>query len=358
MIDIRRSDAKYKRDAGWLKSSASFSFGEYDDPSNRFFGPLCVFNDDKVAGRHGFGAHPHREMEIVTVVLKGQLKHADSAGHTAVTAFGGVQRMSAGTGIIHSEVNPGDEETELLQIWFVPDTKRLSPSYETARFDPAAAHNRLLPIVSNRPAANVAHIHQDLTMYYADLDAGAAVSYTLAPGRLAFLFIIEGEVSLNGEHALGRRDEARISDTAELELRCGGDGGAQLLLIDLPPSANREEPAAISAPVAGPRSKLLVRLVTGQLLIDTDERNYPFSVEPSGDGWLVTIEGIRDADAARLAIHLNELNLFYFEYAQDGGSLQKYWLYDKDEPGFVYDRDNRRASITLDSRVAYSNDKV
>lgn len=232
MIKVYPATSRYSADHGWLQSNFSFSFGDYYDPENTEFGPLCVFNDDIVAGHRGFGAHPHREMEIVSIVLRGQLKHEDSTGHTAITSYGGVQRMSAGTGIIHSEVNPADEEVELLQIWFTPNVRQLEPSYETSHYDPAQMKNRLLPVVSDNSGPGVAHIHQNMTIYMSELDAGQSLRFTQQEGRRIYVFVIEGALSLNGGTPLQRRDAARITELSSLDLHT--EQGAQLLLIDLP----------------------------------------------------------------------------------------------------------------------------
>lgn len=234
MITIHRAEDRHHADKGWLKSHPSFSFGEYYDTDNTHFGALRVFNDDIVAGGHGFGAHPHREMEIVTIVLRGEIKHEDSTGHTAVTGFGGIQRMSAGTGIIHSEINPHpDQPVELLQVWITPERAGLEPSYETSRYPVAELRNQLLPIVSNHSKeGEVAHIHQDATFYLSELDAGAEVSFQQKEGRRIYLFIIEGAVKLADGTVLARRDAARITELSELKLHAEQE--AQLLLIDLP----------------------------------------------------------------------------------------------------------------------------
>ncbi|MCR8634891.1 pirin family protein [Paenibacillus radicis (ex Xue et al. 2023)] len=232
MIRIYPSTSRHSSDHGWLQSNFSFSFGDYYDPDNTEFGPLRVYNDDVIAGHRGFGAHPHREMEIVSIVLEGQLKHEDSTGHTAITGFGGVQRMSAGTGIIHSEVNPSDEPVSLLQIWFTPDQRQLEPSYETSNYDPAKLTNNWLPIVSNQSGPGIAHIHQDMTIYMTKLEAGKSLSFQQKEGRRIYVHIIEGTVTLNEGNHLNRRDAARISDLSSLTVNSEQD--SMLLLIDLP----------------------------------------------------------------------------------------------------------------------------
>ncbi|AJY75650.1 pirin family protein [Paenibacillus beijingensis] len=237
-MDIIRSEERFHRDVGWVESYSSFSFADYYEESNRSFGPLCVFNEDRIAGGRGFGAHPHREMEIVTVALGGRLKHEDSSGHTAVTTFGGVQRMSAGTGIVHSEMNPDEtEESHLLQIWFHPETRKLPASYETTTFDIHKLRNNLLPVVSRNSGPGVAHIHQDATLYLSDLEEGAALVHRQEPGRLMYLFVIQGELTLPQEgYTLAAGDTARIRSRTELVLG-GGSGGARLLLIDMTAAA-------------------------------------------------------------------------------------------------------------------------
>ncbi|MGF7033164.1 redox-sensitive bicupin YhaK (pirin superfamily) [Paenibacillus mucilaginosus] len=232
MISIYPAASRYSADHGWLQSNFSFSFGDYYDPDNTGFGPLRVFNDDTIQGGRGFGAHPHREMEIVSVVLQGELKHEDSTGHSAVTTFGEVQRMSAGTGIIHSEMNPSEEPVTLLQLWFTPDTKGLEPSYETSRYEVTAMKNALLPVVSNRTGEGVAHIHQDMTIYLSELEGGRELLFEQPEGRRIFVFVMEGGLTLNGEQALSRRDAARITGTPSLRVR--SEQGAQCMLIDLP----------------------------------------------------------------------------------------------------------------------------
>ncbi|WP_068773489.1 pirin family protein [Paenibacillus sp. FJAT-26967] len=225
--------SRFSTDLGWLVSHFSFSFGEYYDPENSRFGPMRVLNDDYVQGGRGFGAHPHREMEIVSIVLEGQLEHQDSTGHRAITTFGGVQRMTAGTGIIHSEVNPGKEEVCLLQMWFDPEERGLAPSYETTEFNPAEMKNHLLPVVSKaQTGPNIASIHQDLTLYLSDLDPGRKLSFEQSEGRRIFFMVLEGKVTLNGVNELNRRDSARITDTASLIIE--SSAGARIMLIDLP----------------------------------------------------------------------------------------------------------------------------
>jgi hypothetical protein len=234
MIRIQRAEDRYAADHGWLQSRFSYSFAEYYDPDNLQFGPMRVLNDDRIAPGAGFGMHPHREMEIVTVVLQGRLEHRDSIGNRAVTGWGGIQRMSAGTGISHSEYNASETETlELLQMWFLPAERGLQPSYETTAFDPQSLRGRLVPIASSKPEpGKVAHIHQDMTIYLSELQAGESLRFEQPAGRKAFLFVIEGDLRMNEDTLLGRRDAARLSDVTELRLT--GEGDARFMLIDLP----------------------------------------------------------------------------------------------------------------------------
>jgi hypothetical protein len=151
MIQVFQSSSRHHADFGWLKSSLSFSFADYFDPKTTSFGPMRVLKDDLVLAHRGFGMHPHQNMEIISIVLDGQLEHKNSTGHSVVTTFGGVQRMTAGTTIVHSEMNPG---------------KGLEPSYQTTEYNPFLMRNTLFPIVSKDSNSNVSYIHQDLTIYF------------------------------------------------------------------------------------------------------------------------------------------------------------------------------------------------
>lgn len=233
MIKVIRANERYRADHGWLTSNFSFSFANYYDPNNLQFGPLRVFNDDIVQPDNGFGMHPHKEMEIVSIVLDGELKHEDSAGHTATTTFGEIQRMSAGTGIFHSEVNPSKENpVNFLQLWFLPDTENLNPSYEKSAYSISDLKNQLLPIVSKISSVNVAHIHQDTTLFLSDLEEGNILTFTQESGRKIYLFVIEGELDLNKQFNLSKRDTARITETPTLHIQARK--GTRFLLIDLP----------------------------------------------------------------------------------------------------------------------------
>ena len=233
MIKIYPAESRFTADYGWLRTSHSFSFSEYYDPNNIHFGVLRVLNDDFVKPNRGFGTHPHRDMEIVSIVLKGQLKHEDSTGGSGVLRFGEIQRMTAGTGVFHSEYNPSaSEEVNFLQLWFFPEELGLTPSYEHIAFSPEGLKNQLLPIVSKRlHAPNVAYIHQDLTIYLSRLEAGKSLTFQQEPERKIFLFVIEGGVQLNGEKKLKKRDSARIQEISKLKITAVSD--AFFMLIDL-----------------------------------------------------------------------------------------------------------------------------
>lgn len=234
MIQIYPASSRFTADHGWLKSNFSYSFAEYYDPNNLQFGSMRVMNDDWVAAGKGFGAHPHKEMEIVSIVLSGQLQHQDNAGNQATTTFGGIQRMSAGTGIVHAELNPSQTDpVEFLQLWFMPEVRGVAPSYEQTFFDVNALRNELLPIVSKHSDnENVARINQDLTIYLAKLDAGKSISFTQPVGRKVFLFVLEGSLHINNGSKLNKRDSARISEEQSLLLEAT-DQDVFFMLIDL-----------------------------------------------------------------------------------------------------------------------------
>ncbi|WP_127532369.1 pirin family protein [Paenibacillus kobensis] len=240
MIQVYNADQRYQASHGWLHTAFSFSFADYYDPNNLQFGPMRVLNDDYIEGGNGFGMHPHREMEIVTLVLSGKLEHRDSLGNQAVTTWGGIQRMSAGSGVFHSEMNPSsDEPVSLLQMWFLPQTPGLDPSYETSSFPVDDLRGKLVPVVSGDAALQksgaVAQIHQDMTMYLTELSSDETLTFRQADGRRVFLFVLEGSVGVRaGEQdvRLGRRDSARVEGSSELLL--SGHGESRLLVIDLP----------------------------------------------------------------------------------------------------------------------------
>jgi redox-sensitive bicupin YhaK (pirin superfamily) len=232
MIEIIKSEERHHEDLGWLSTYWHFSFAEYTDPANMNWGTLRVFNDDVIQPAQGFGTHPHRDMEIVTYVLEGELEHRDNQGNTGVIHPGEVQVMSAGTGIFHSEFNHAkDRPVHLLQLWITPRTKRLKPRWEQRRFATADRRGILLPIVSAGNVSETLSIDQDATIYVSALPAGEIVHHKSRAGRKAYVFVIGGALTLNGR-PLRPGDQARIADEPELTLMATED--AELILLDLP----------------------------------------------------------------------------------------------------------------------------
>lgn len=233
MITVYPAESAHRFDHGWLKGSHVFSFGDYYDPENTAFGPMRVCNDDTIAPGRGFGAHPHSDMEIVSIVLSGVLRHEDNLGNVAETSFGGIQRMSAGTGAIHTEHNPSDSEpVRLLQLWFMPRTRGTAPSYATGRFDPAKLDGQLLPVVAAEASESTVGIAQDMTIYLGRAQAGEQLEFRQAPGRRSFVYLVEGQLTLNGEAVLQPGDSARIQGVEELELKA--EENILVMVIDLP----------------------------------------------------------------------------------------------------------------------------
>lgn len=231
-MQIIKANDRFHLESDWLSAYWLFSFDRYYDPQNLNFGPLRVFNHDTIAGGGGFPTHPHREMEIITYVLDGELAHKDSTGGRGVIHAGEVQRMTAGTGIAHSELNASETKpVRLLQMWVLPASDGLTPSYEQKQFTTEQRTGRLLPIASGSDDPNAVKIHQDTTFYVSRLRAGDRISHVLKPGRLAFLYVIEGEIALNGE-ALKTGDQARIPDVATLDLAATAE--SEIILVDLP----------------------------------------------------------------------------------------------------------------------------
>ncbi len=232
MFQIIRSEERYTARHDWLTSRFSFSFAEYYDPNNRQFGALRVFNDDVIQPGTGFDMHPHADMEIMTYVIAGELEHRDSLGNRGVIRAGEVQRMTAGTGIYHAEYNASDKEPlHLLQIWFLPNQRGLTPSWEQKHFSKEQQRNQWLPVVSGHGAGDALRIHQDVTVYLSRLDADRELSYQQAPGRRMYLFVIDGTITVNGGEQMGKGDTARITDLTQLSVHAAD--GAELILMDL-----------------------------------------------------------------------------------------------------------------------------
>ncbi len=230
MFKIRKSSERGAFDHGWLDTKHTFSFADYHDPSHMGFRTLRVINEDVVAPGRGFGTHPHRDMEIITYVLEGSLQHRDSMGTGSIIRPGDVQRMSAGTGVLHSEENAsGTEPVHLLQIWILPERHGIQPSYEQKHFDRAELAEGLRLVASPDGSNGSVKIHQDAKLYAAALDGGT-LTFEPEPERFGWLQVARGSVRANGEE-LQQGDGLAFSDIEKLELK--GDGGAEILLFDL-----------------------------------------------------------------------------------------------------------------------------
>lgn len=229
MIRLRKAEERGHADHGWLNTFHTFS--SYQNPDHMRFRSLRVMNEDFVAPGQGFGTHPHRDMEIVTCVLEGALEHKDSMGNGEVLRPGEFQRMSAGTGITHSEFNPSSTEpVHLYQIWLFPERKGIEPSYEQKRFPEEERRNRLRLVASPDGAEGSLLIHQDARVFLSNLDAGYSISHKLDAGRHAWLQILRGSISLNGE-VLCVGDGAAVSDESDLEIVAKEP--AEFMLFDL-----------------------------------------------------------------------------------------------------------------------------
>jgi redox-sensitive bicupin YhaK (pirin superfamily) len=231
MIQIRRSDERGHAAHGWLNSQHTFSFANYHDPRFMGFRKLRVINEDRVQPGQGFGTHPHRDMEILSYVLAGSLEHRDSLGNGSIIRPGEVQRMSAGTGVTHSEFNHSKEElVHFLQIWIQPEADNLPPSYEQREFPEAERRNMLRLVASREGRDGSVTIHQDVGVYAALLAAGVAVGHPLRRDRHAWIQVARGRVTVNGQ-SLAAGDGAALSE--EPSVRLAAESEAELLLFDL-----------------------------------------------------------------------------------------------------------------------------
>ena len=232
MLQIRKSADRGPAEFGWLSSRHSFSFGHYHDPAHMGFGPLRVINEDKVQPGMGFGTHGHQDMEIISYVLDGALEHKDSLGTGSVIRYGDVQRMSAGTGVQHSEFNPSrSEQVHFLQIWIIPDRARIEPSYEEKHFDAGSKRGKLRLIASNDARDGSVLVHQDVSIFASILDGDDRLEHPLAPGRLGYVHVARGTLTVNGI-ALEAGDALKLADEGSVVLEAGKD--AEILLFDLP----------------------------------------------------------------------------------------------------------------------------
>ncbi|MCT7951805.1 pirin family protein [Ancylothrix sp. C2] len=231
MIILRKSEERGHANHGWLDSYHTFSFANYYDPDYMGFKSLRVINEDRVEPARGFGTHPHRDMEIITYVLEGALEHKDSIGNGSIIRPGDVQKMSAGTGILHSEYNPSESESvHLLQIWIVPNQRNLPASYEQKNFSEAEKRNHLRLIASTDGRENSVTVYQDVNLYATVLDAGKNVTHQLKEGREVWLQVVRGDVQLN-DIMLRAGDGAAIVD--ETYLKIEAKTASELLLFDL-----------------------------------------------------------------------------------------------------------------------------
>ena len=228
MITIRRAEARGHADHGWLNTYHTFSFADYYDPEHMGFRSLRVINEDRVKPGVGFGTHAHRDMEIVSYVLEGTLAHRDSMGTGSLIKPGEVQRMSAGTGVTHSEMNPSDDEgVHFLQIWILPERRGITPGYEQKKFEDDERRGKLRLVASRDGREGSVTIHQDAAIYNSILDGGS-VSYDFAPNRYGWLQVVRGNVTLNGQ-ALNTSDGAAIANESSITI----DGNGEVLLFDL-----------------------------------------------------------------------------------------------------------------------------
>jgi quercetin 2,3-dioxygenase len=231
MVTVRRSHERGHADHGWLNSYHTFSFAGYQDPNHMAFRSLRVMNEDRVAPGQGFGRHPHRDMEIVSYVLDGALEHKDSMGNGSVLHAGDFQRITAGTGVEHSEFNPSaTQPVHFYQIWLLPDKRGLNPSYEERSFSTREKHNRLRLVASRDGRDGSLTVHQDADVFLSTMEAGVSVSHQLKPGRHAWVQVMLGSV-LVGDTMLGEGDAAAISEESELKLVAVDP--AELMLFDL-----------------------------------------------------------------------------------------------------------------------------
>jgi len=234
MIRLRPAAERGHAEHGWLDSHHSFSFADYYDPDEMGWSVLRVINEDRVAPGMGFGTHGHRDMEIISVVLDGELQHRDSMGNGTVIRPGEVQRMSAGTGVMHSEFNASQKDpVHFLQIWLQPRARGIAPSYEQKLFAPAQLSGQLQAVVTPEGEGAALGINQDASIFRARLAAGDSVRHALPAGRLAYLHLIDGAATLNGT-PLATGDGARIAEEDVLEITASGP--TDLLLFDLPPA--------------------------------------------------------------------------------------------------------------------------
>ena len=235
MIDIIRSDTRGSANHGWLDAKHSFSFADYYDPARMGFGSLRVINEDKIQPAMGFGTHPHRDMEIITYIVDGALEHKDSMGNGSVIRPGDIQRMTAGTGVMHSEFNPqADAGTHLLQIWILPEKNGLEPGYEEKTFPDEDKLNQWCLLGSRDGRGGSVTIHQDVDLASTILEPGHSLDYTFAPGRRGYLQVVAGELEISSagvEDRLSQGDGVALTEIDRFSL--AASDRAELLLFDM-----------------------------------------------------------------------------------------------------------------------------
>jgi redox-sensitive bicupin YhaK (pirin superfamily) len=231
MLQIIKAENRHFGDFGWLKTYWLFSFSNYYDPNNLQFGTLRVFNDDVILPGTGFNTHSHQEMEIVTIVLNGEITHKDSIGTQDVVKKGEVQRMSAGTGIAHSEHNLGDQPLHIYQIWLYPNVSQLKPSYEQKSFANFDQKNQFLPLVSGQGLPDVVKIYSDANIYLAEIEANQILDFKTDQSRGTFVYITNGDITINNQR-LTSKDQARIVNEDGLQFQAYAP--TSLILIDVP----------------------------------------------------------------------------------------------------------------------------
>lgn len=231
MIDIIQSDSRGSADHGWLQAKHTFSFAEYQNPDRMHFGTLRVINEDRIAPGKGFGTHPHRDMEIVTYIIDGAIEHKDSMGNGTVITAGEVQRMTAGTGVQHSEFNHSQEtELHLLQIWIFPEQNGLDPGYEQTRYSREDKLNQLRLVGSRDGRDGSITIHQNVDMFASVLEKDNEVSHEVQPGRKVFVQVVDGNIAINDQR-LAAGDGAQLDDEQMLKISAPTD--AEFLLFDM-----------------------------------------------------------------------------------------------------------------------------
>jgi redox-sensitive bicupin YhaK (pirin superfamily) len=231
MIDIIKAKDRHFNDFQWLQTYWLFSFSSYFDPHNIQFGALRVFNDDIVQPGSGFPTHPHEEMEIITIVLTGEMTHEDSMGHKAIIKAGDVQRMSAGTGLTHSEFNLAEDPVNFYQIWIFADESGLEPTYDQKTFSPSQWKNKLLPVASGQAIPETVAFHTDATIYRCDLDRDQSIAFGATTGRRIFIYLTNGELSVDGQK-IEQKDQARIDTDDPIQIKALSD--TEFILIDVP----------------------------------------------------------------------------------------------------------------------------